>query len=230
MRQVRLTTVLRGAAVVLLAACSSSEISGPGPDPVVTLPKRNPVFFIHGYNSTGATWFTMIDRLKADGYKDAELYNWTYDSGQSNAATAQQIAAKVDSILSVTGAKQVDIITHSMGAISARYYIKNLGGTGKVDAYISLAGTNHGTSLAVFCSQISCVEMRPNSTYLTALNSDDETPGTPRYFTWWSSCDEAINPVRSAILSDATNTETACIKHSDLHEDATVYSQIKGSL
>ncbi len=232
MRHIRLSTVLCSAALVLLAACSGSDILGPSPRnaKIVSVPVRNPVFFVHGYNSTGATWFTMIDRLKADGYTDAEIFNWTYDSGQSNVTTAQQIAAKVDLILVATGAQKVDIITHSMGAISARYYTRNLGGAAKVDAFVSLGGTNHGTNLAYFCGQIPCVEMRPNSSYLNTLNSGDETPGAPRYFTWWSSCDEAINPVKSAILSGATNTQTACIKHSDLHENATVYSQIKSKL
>jgi triacylglycerol lipase len=232
MRQIRLSTILGSAALVVLAACSSSDIFGPSPraTKVASIPVRNPVFFIHGYNSTGATWFTMIDRLKADGYTDAEIFNWTYNSGQSNVTTAQQIGAKVDSILAVTGAQKVDIITHSMGAISARYYSKNLGGAAKIDAFVSLAGTNHGTNLAYFCSQISCVEMRPGSSYLNSLNSSDETPGAARYFTWWSACDEAVNPVKSALLSGATNTQTACLRHSDLHENATVYSQVKSKL
>jgi triacylglycerol lipase len=173
----------------------------------------------------------MIDRLKADGYTDAELYNWTYYSAQSNATTAAQLATKVDSILALTGATQVDIITHSMGALSARYYIKNLGGGSKVDAFISLGGPNHGTNTAWFCGQTACVEMRPNSRYLNSLNQGDETPGSIiRYKTWWSPCDEVINPQKSTILSGATNSQTACLRHSDLHENATVYSQVKAAL
>ncbi len=73
-----------------------------------------------------------------------------------------------------------------MGALSARYYTKNLGGSSKVDALISLGGANHGTNTAFFCAQTSCIEMRPNSSFLNALNKKDETPGTPRYATWWS--------------------------------------------
>jgi triacylglycerol lipase len=230
MRHIRLSHVLRTAALVFLVACSSSDIFGPSVRTTTVVPARNPVLFVHGWNSTGAAWFTMIDRLKADGYQDSELYNWTYYSAQSNAITAQQISAKVDSILAITGAQKVDIITHSMGAISARYYVKNLGGAAKVDAFVSLGGTNHGTNTAYFCAQTSCVEMRPYSKYLTALNQTDETPGASRYFTWWSSCDEVINPVKSAILSGATNNQTACIRHSDLHENLTVYTQVKNAL
>jgi triacylglycerol lipase len=80
----------------------------------------------------------------------------------------------------------VAIITHSMGTLSARYYVRNLGEDGRVSAIVSLGGANHGTSTAQLCFQVSCQEMWPNSSFLTALNNPDETPGTPRYATWWS--------------------------------------------
>jgi triacylglycerol lipase len=214
-------------AAVVLVACSP-DMTGPDlqSNRVVTVPVRNPVLFIHGWNSTGATWFTTIDKFKASGYTDAELYNWTYYSGQSNVTTAHQIAAKVDSILAITGAQKVDLVTHSMGSISARYYTKNLGGAAKVEALVSLGGTNHGTNTAYFCLQTSCIEMRPNSSFLKALNKTDETPGSTRYATWRSPCDEVINPLSSPSLSGAvSNTVTACMNHSQLHEDPTVYAQ-----
>jgi triacylglycerol esterase/lipase EstA (alpha/beta hydrolase family) len=35
-----------------------------------------------------------------------------------------------------------------MGALNSRYYLKNLGGTSYVDDFVSVAGTNHGTTTA----------------------------------------------------------------------------------
>jgi len=209
-----------------LAACSS-DITGLGvrSTVVTTVSVRNPVLFIHGYGSTGAVWFTTIDKFKASGYTSDQLFNWTYYSGQSNVITAYQIAAKVDSILAITGAQKVDLVTHSMGAMSARYYLKNLGGTAKVDAFVSLAGVNHGTNLAWFCSQTPCIEMRPKSAFLVALNTGGEVPGPTRYGAWLSPCDDVINPLWSAGMLGATNTITSCLKHSQMHEDPTVYAQ-----
>lgn len=69
--------------------------------------------------------------------------------------------------------------------------------------------------------------MRPGSSFLNALNSVDESWGTPRYATWWSPCDEFVNPQTSPILSGAANTETACLEHSAVHEDLTVYTQVR---
>jgi len=169
----------------------------------------------------------MIGRFKKDGWQSTDLATFSYNTAASNATTAGIIAEKVDSIRTATGASQVAIITHSMGVLSARYYVRNLGGDGKVSALVSLAGTNHGTNTAVFCFQVSCREMVPGSSFLTALNAIDETWGTPRYATWWSPCDEVINPRDSALLSGAINTQTTCLQHSQLYQDATVYGQVR---
>ncbi len=216
-------------AFALLAACGKGDsVTGPGG---MMPPPHYPIIFVHGLNGNSSTWTTMVGRFKADGWTDRELVSWSYDYNQSNAVTAQQLGAKIDSVLAATGAHHVDIITHSMGSLSARYYVRNLlpgsDTATRVDAFVSLAGTSHGTTLAVFCSPISCVEMRPGSAFLNALNSVDETWGKSRYATWWSPCDEFVNPQSSTILSGAVNTQTACLEHSVLHEDLTVYMQVR---
>jgi triacylglycerol lipase len=188
---------------------------------------HDPIVFIHGFGSSGSIWGTLIARLQSDGWTDAPMFAWTYDSNQSNATIAGQLATKIDSLLTASGAAKVDIIAHSMGGLSARYYAKNLGGGDKIDAFVSLASPNHGTTVANICPIVSCVEMRPNSTFLNALNAVDETPGTPRYATWWTPCDQTVTPPQSVILDGAVNHETACISHSDLWGDPNVYPQVR---
>jgi triacylglycerol lipase len=187
----------------------------------------NPVLFVHGYNGDAANWNTMADRFKADGWPSSHLRQWTYDSRQSNTVTAQQLSTEADRLLAATGATEVDIVSHSMGGLSSRHYLKNLGGTSKVDAWVSLGGPNHGTDTANSCFDTSCTEMRIGSSFLTSLNSGDETPGSPRYATWWSPCDTVINPDSSVSLSGAANTRTACLTHTGLLTDATVYAQTR---
>jgi triacylglycerol lipase len=206
----------------LLAATCAAVLLGAAPASA-----NDPILFVHGWNSSSSTWNTMVSRFSADGWTSAELNNWSYNWHQSNATTASQISTKVDSILAATGATKVDIISHSMGGLSSRYYVRNLGGTAKVDDWVSLGGPNHGTNTSYFCFDTSCAEMRPNSSFLKSLNSVDETPGLVNYGTFWSPCDEVINPDSSVALSGATNTQTACMSHSSLHEDATVYGQVR---
>jgi triacylglycerol lipase len=196
--------------------------------PAATAAAVEPILFVHGWNSSGSTWNTMISRFAADGWTAAQLNNWSYNTAQSNVTTAGQVNTKVDQIRAATGAAKIDVITHSMGGLNTRYYLKNLGGAAEVDEWVSLGGPNHGTTTANFCFwNTSCFEMRPNSTFLNNLNAGDETPGTVNYGTWWSPCDEIINPDSSVLLSGATNTQTACMGHSDLHQNATVYGQVR---
>jgi triacylglycerol lipase len=213
------------AALALLSACGSNDVTAPRVEP----PAHYPIIFVHGFLSDSTIWTSMIGRFRADGWTDRELANWSYDYTLSNAVVAQRLALKVDSVLAATGARHVHLVTHSMGSLSARYYVRALlpDTSTKVDAIVSLAGTNHGTAVAVLCASVSCLEMRPGSAFLSALNAGDETWGTPRYATWWSNCDEAVIPQTSATLNGATNTQTPCLAHSDVYRDAGVYAQVR---
>ncbi|WP_217567327.1 triacylglycerol lipase [Streptomyces sp. GbtcB7] len=190
---------------------------------------HNPVIFVHGLSSSASSWDDWIADFEADGYSGSELFAWSYDWGQSNVTTAQQLSTEVKNVLAQTGASKVDLVVHSMGALSARYYLKSLGGTSYVDDFVSTAGVNHGTTVASWCKWLytSCAEMYTGSSFLTALNSGDETPGSVSYASYWSNCDELLTPDTSAILSGATNVEVGCISHTDMNNDYGVYEQVR---
>ncbi|HEX3173878.1 MAG TPA: alpha/beta fold hydrolase [Solirubrobacterales bacterium] len=189
---------------------------------------QDPILFVHGYLESASLWNTMIGRFEKDGYAKSSLSAYSYNTSQSNKVDAEkEVKSHVESLLKATGATKVDIVAHSMGSLNTRWYIKFLGGESKVDDWVSLGGPNHGTETAKFCFSTSCVEMRPGSTFLNELNAEDETPGAVSYGTWWSPCDEIINPDSSVALSGATNTETACISHTALTTDETVYKQVR---
>lgn len=116
-----------------------------------------------------------------------------------------------------------------LAGLSSRYYLKNLGGTGVVDDWVSLGGPNHGTSTAYLCYLFSagCRDMIPGSGFLNNLNAGDETPGAVSYGTFWSSCDEVINPDSSTLLSGATNVGVGCLGQSELRTNASVFTQVR---
>jgi triacylglycerol lipase len=188
---------------------------------------QDPILFVHGYLESASLWNTMIGRFEKDGYPKSYLSAYSYNTSQSNKVDAEEVKSHVESLLKTTGATKVDIIAHSMGSLNSRWYIKFLGGESKVDDWVSLGGPNHGTETANFCSSTSCVEMRVGSKFLSELNAGDETPGTVNYGTWWSPCDEIINPDESVILSGASNHKTACISHTALTTDETVYKEVR---
>lgn len=196
--------------------------------PAASASAREPILFVHGWAGASWNWSVMIDRFEGDGYRASELRAFSYNTKQSNATTAQEVAAQVRALKAATGATRVDVVTHSMGGLSSRYYLKNLGGTANVDEWVSIGGPNHGTWTAGACSLLSsCREMLPGSSFLRALNSGDETPGAVRYGTFWSPCDEIINPDTSTILSGATNIRTGCIGHISMLASPSVYAGVR---
>jgi triacylglycerol lipase len=213
MRKILLAVALATAA--LLAPAAASALA------------HDPILFVHGWSGSESNWNTMISNFSREGWTREELNNWRYSTSQSNVRTASEVARKVEEIRSRTGAAKVDIIAHSMGSLNTRYYLKNLRGTEFVDDWVSLGGPNHGTSVANFCFEASCVEMRIGSSFLRALNEGDETPGTTNYGTWWSSCDEFINPDESVLLSGATNTAAGCVGHIALVSNSTVFAGVR---
>ncbi|MFE1886280.1 esterase/lipase family protein [Streptomyces diastatochromogenes] len=219
----------RRIAAALSATTASLLLSLPLTAAPAHAASHDPIVFVHGISSSASSWDDWVADFEADGYSSSELFAWSYDWKQSNATTAQQLATEVKSVLAQTGASKVDLVVHSMGALSGRYYLKNIGGTSYVDHFVSVAGVNHGTSVASLCGWLytSCKEMRTGSAFLTALNSGDDTPGSPAYAAYWSDCDEAINPDTSAELSGATNVDVGCISHTDMNNDHGVYEQVR---
>jgi triacylglycerol esterase/lipase EstA (alpha/beta hydrolase family) len=219
----------RRIAAVLSAVVSSLLLSLSFSAPTAHAATHDPIVFVHGISSSSSSWDEWVADFKADGYSATELDAWSYSWSQSNVTTASQLATEIRNVLARTGASKVDVVVHSMGALSSRYYLKNLGGTAYVDDFVSVAGTNHGTSVASLCSWIytSCAEMNTGSSFLTALNSGDETPGSVTYASYWSNCDEAINPDSSALLSGATNVGVGCVSHTDMNNDHGIYEQVR---
>jgi triacylglycerol esterase/lipase EstA (alpha/beta hydrolase family) len=226
-RAVALGSRALGAALVAVALAVSG-LAGTGA-PASAQATADPIVFVHGWNSSASAWNTMIDRFVAAGYPRSRMVAITYNSNQSNATIANQVRDAVNSLRASTGAAKVDIVTHSMGGLSSRYYLKNLGGSGVVDDWVSLGGPNHGTNWAYACYVFSagCRDMIPGSSFLNNLNATDETPGAVNYGTFWSSCDEIINPDSSVLLSGATNTGVGCLGHSALRTDANVFTQVR---
>jgi len=190
---------------------------------------RDPILFVHGWSGNGSNWSYFAGRFALDGYSSSLLDLWSYDWTKSNRLIAQDVANEVAALRARTGAARVDIVSHSMGGLNTRWYLKFLGGTASVDDWVSIGGPNHGTNLAYICSPFttSCFDMEYESPFLTALNEGDETPGSVSYGTFWSPCDEVINPDTSTILAGATNTQVECLGHISLLASEGVYRRVR---
>jgi triacylglycerol lipase len=139
--------------------------------------EQNPILFIHGRGGDITNWDDMITRFKEDGWSNSSLYAYNFQNSvicteQQNINNANQIKQWVDNILSSTGAQKVDIVAHSMGGISSRYYIKFIADHNKIDDYVTLGSPHHGSPTQ------KCVYSYDTPTsFMIELNEGDETPG-----------------------------------------------------
>lgn len=213
------------AAALLVTGCGEATGVGTG---VVPALRHDPIVFVHGFGGSSASFAKMQARFETDGWREGvELFAFKYSSTVTNAANAQAIRNHVNHVLETTGASKVDIISHGIGSLSSRFYIRFFGGLEKVDAWVSLGGPNHGTTQAKQCSFIPCQEMAIESAFITALNAEVEGPPPVRYATWRSPCDELVQPRESAAIWDAANYLTACMRNADLIDDAAIYLQVR---
>ncbi len=201
----------------------------------------HPVVLVHGtLESMAGNWYTLSSLLSDEGYCVFAL-NYGQEAGRviglpgalppggtgHIAASAEELAAFVQRVLTATGAAQVDIVGHSQGGMMPRYYLKFLGGAEKVHSLIGLSPSNHGTTvdgitallallpggpetgaLELVCGP-SCEEQFVGSAFLTNLNAGGDTVPGVSYTVIETQYDEVVTPYTSAFLSgpDVTNID-----------------------
>ena len=118
---------------------------------------KTPVLFVHGSGLDSATWKPLIEYLARLGYPRPYLHavDLLPNDGENIRAAEGFIKPAVDRLLQRTGETarseglvgipgKVDIVSHSMGAASSRWYAAKIAPE-RVRIWISIAGANHGT-------------------------------------------------------------------------------------
>ena len=180
-------------------------------------PTRTPVVFVHGNNDTPfATACNPYGRVQAfaefladNGYVPSELWGVGYQgdqcdllvdpthrSGPAHATTANvpDVRAFVLAVLRYTGARQVDVVAHSLGSVILREWLRQYPQEGRfVRRFVAIDGANHGiincspsdqnyfqlpgnggfTPESAVCQELGS----PNTPFLKRLNKGQEVPG-----------------------------------------------------
>ncbi|KAF9114596.1 hypothetical protein BGX27_010352 [Mortierella sp. AM989] len=113
-----------------------------------------PLLLVHATLLTLDSWWQFAPILKRNGYcvfaltygryKDIPLVGGIAPIEDS----AQEVANFADNILKRMNVTQLDYVGHSQGGILGRYWIKYLGGAGKVNKMVGIAPVHHGTTLS----------------------------------------------------------------------------------
>jgi len=182
--------------------------------------QRTPVVFLHGNNDTpfptACNLFGYIHAMAQffadNGYAASELWGLGYQGDQcdliadqthrsagahSTVANIPDLRRFVQAVLVYTGARQVDIVGHSLGVPLARAWLRTDHAFHLVRRFVAIDGPNHGI---INCSpsplnfyqlptqggftpdSAICLEYGSDNTpLLRFLNDGDDTPGPTRY-------------------------------------------------
>ncbi|MGW0250113.1 esterase/lipase family protein [Nocardia goodfellowii] len=215
----------------------------------------NPVVLVHGTGGGAQTnWGVYAPLLANAGYC---VYSLTYGALPAPwplnqigglrpiPESAAQLAAFIDRVRSATGAERVDIVAHSQGNFVGNYYVKRLGGAGRVDKFVGIAppwlgiwedatdlirtfARGLGAPAASVDSMLtlglcqSCPTMLGGSAFLAALNADGVYHPTVTYTNIATRYDEAVMPYTVGLVPapNATNITVQDGCESDFSEHA----------
>ncbi|QNG18248.1 alpha/beta fold hydrolase [Rhodococcus triatomae] len=157
-------------------AASSEAVEDP---PVAVL--------VHGWRGTAESFAPMTAALADHGIDSRALTL----PGDENRANAQAVADAVDEVRAEFPGRPVALVTHSMGGLSARHYLKFLGGDEVVADYIAMGTSQSGYWPACLLPEDGGGQMCPTNPFLAELNAGDDTPGPVRYTALRSTEDES---------------------------------------
>uniref|UniRef100_A0AC34QFB5 Triacylglycerol lipase n=1 Tax=Panagrolaimus sp. JU765 TaxID=591449 RepID=A0AC34QFB5_9BILA len=175
--------------------------------------KHQAVIIVHGITNKITRFLGLVDALHKRGYTNGEIYGTTWgDAGVTpvglvdmKCSYVKQIRAMIIAVRQYTGTK-VDIVAYSMGSPLARKAI--LGGncvdtreilgpplTELIDSFLSVAGSNHGSSLCFVPIPVGTCNKRTGlhceSEFLADINGQTKYEGT-FVFSIFSSGDDKI--------------------------------------
>jgi pimeloyl-ACP methyl ester carboxylesterase len=182
--------------------------------------RRTPVVFLHGNNDTPfptacnplGNIHAMTQFFADHGYAASELWGLGYQGDQcdlganptnrsggahSTVANVPDLRRFVHAVLDYTGARQVDIVGHSLGVTLARTWLRTDHAFHLVRRFVAIDGPNHGI---INCSpsplnfyqlpsqggftpdSAICLEYgSPDTPLLRFLNDGDDTPGPTKF-------------------------------------------------
>lgn len=179
---------------------------------------REPVLLVHGTftNDDENYGWNYRPHLVADGYDvcTVTLPNRSLDDIQ---VSSEYVVHAVREMAAMAGGRLIDILGHSQGGLQPRWVTRFYPGTrALIDDVVTLATPHHGTALASLqgLSCEACYQMAPDSAFITAMNSEDESPGDVDYTSIFSEAlDELVVPQPAAsTIAPAANVANLSVQ------------------
>lgn len=184
----------------------------------------NPVLLVHGFLIDMRVFNKMSAYLTA---LDKQVHRFNLETNYGNLGLdklAEQISNYVAK--NFPPSQKFDLIGLSMGGLVSRYYLQKLGGSDRVERFITISSPHKGTLMAHFLPLTSCVQMRPNSEFLQDLNRDLKPLTKVNYTCLWTPYDFIIVPPESSLLGIGKEIKLEVFTHRMMVRDDRTFQAI----
>ena len=193
----------------LLAAVSLAAGSAGGktaPIPVTRM------VMVHGIFQTEWRAFGFLRRdLEARGVECLVPSLKPADGRDGLPVLAAQLKREIDARF---GPKErIALVGFSMGGHVSRYYLQELGGAKRCDAFFSISTPHHGTAMAHLFYGEGARQMRRGSRWLKRLAATENRLGKMPLVSYRTPADLVIVPSRSSEWARAENIAVSCPLH-----------------
>jgi pimeloyl-ACP methyl ester carboxylesterase len=174
---------------------------------------RLPVLLVHGYVCNRGAWWWLGRKLAARGETVwAVTLEPVYTSIDN---LARVLADRIDELRAATGAPQVVLVTHSMGGLIARAYLRDHSAA-KVARLVTIGAPHHGSVHAYLGAGENARQMEPGSAWLGALARSEEGRLSVPFASIYGVHDNFVAPQASSVHPAARNVPVAGIGHVSL--------------
>ena len=208
--------------LTLLAAASLANARGEAPSGLIPTTR---VVMVHGIFQAEWRSFGFLRRdLEARGVECLVPSLKPADGREGLEVLAQQLKHEIDTRF---GPKEhIVLVGFSMGGLVSRYYLQELGGAKRCDAFFTISTPHHGTAMAHLCYGEGARQMRCDSPWLTRLASTENRLGKMPIVSYRTPADLIIIPSCSSDWARAENISVPC----PLHPMMTASPKVRGDI
>jgi triacylglycerol lipase len=196
--------------------------------PTTSPSDRNPILLVHGLMDTSYKMRKISSHLHNLGWQVLDIDLIPNNGDSKLEVLAKQVADLIDRTFSPH--QPIDLLGFSMGGLVSRYYLQRLGGIDRVQRFVSISAPNNGTIAAQFSVRPGCMQMRPNSPFMTDLNSDVDRLNSLNFTSLWTPFDLIILPPSSSQLGMGTEISIPVVAHPLMVSDGRTLKAITHAL
>lgn len=178
----------------------------------------NPVVLVHGIWNTAGIFGTLGPYLEQLGWPVYALSMRPNNGDAPIEVLAEQVNSFVNECLEPN--QPFDLVGFSMGGLVSRYYVQRLGGLSRVQRFITVSAPHKGTVLGYFSHRHGVRQMRPRSSFLTALNQDSHKLHQVQFFSFWTPFDLLILPPWSSCVGIGHTQRLSVATHNQMIVDS----------